>query len=101
MALLCARQPGAGDNAAHDLAPPLRIIGTPPLAHQLLPQSLATLRRRLPDAPCSLLSAPTRDIVRSLLLRDRAQQPATRGRTPEADVREPERRAASAPVPDP
>ena len=52
------------------LAPPLRIIGTPPLAQQLLPQSLATLRRRLPDAPCSLLSAPTRDIVRSLLLRE-------------------------------
>jgi DNA-binding transcriptional LysR family regulator len=52
------------------LAPPLRIIGTPPLAQQLLPQSLAALRRRLPDAPCSLLSAPTREIVRSLLLRE-------------------------------
>lgn len=52
------------------LAPPLRIIGTPPLAQQLLPQSLAALRRRLPDAPCTLLGASTRDIVRSLLLRE-------------------------------
>jgi len=52
------------------LAPPLRIIGTPPLAQQLLPQSLAALRRRLPDVPCTLLSEPTRHIVRSLLLRE-------------------------------
>ncbi|WP_409318021.1 LysR substrate-binding domain-containing protein [Pseudomonas sp. KCJK9016] len=52
------------------LAPPLRIIGTPPLAQQLLPQSLAALRRRLPDVPCTLLSEPTRQIVRSLLLRE-------------------------------
>jgi DNA-binding transcriptional LysR family regulator len=52
------------------LAPPLRIICTPPLAQQLLPQSIAALRRRLPDAPCTLLSQPTRDIVRSLLLRE-------------------------------
>jgi len=36
----------------------------------LLPQSIAALRRRLPDAPCTLLSQPTRDIVRSLLLRE-------------------------------
>lgn len=36
---------------------------------------------------------PPRTDRRSLLLRDRAQQPATRGRTPEADVREPEPRA--------
>lgn len=52
------------------LAPPLRIIGTPPLGQQLLPQSLAALRRRLPDVPCTLLSEPTRHIVRSLLLRE-------------------------------
>ena len=52
------------------LAPPLRIICTPPLANQLLPHSIAALRRRLPDAPCTLLSQPTRDIVRSLLLRE-------------------------------
>jgi DNA-binding transcriptional LysR family regulator len=52
------------------LAPPLRIIGTPPLAQQLLPQSLAALRRRLPDAPCTLLSDATHAIVRSLLLRE-------------------------------
>ena len=51
-------------------APPLRIICTPPLAQQLLPQSIAALRRHLPDAPCTLLSQPTRDIVRSLLLRE-------------------------------
>ncbi len=52
------------------LAPPLRIICTPPLAPQLLPQGIATLRRRFPDAPCSLLSQPTREIVKSLLLRE-------------------------------
>ncbi|PTT24805.1 LysR substrate-binding domain-containing protein, partial [Pseudomonas sp. HMWF021] len=52
------------------LAPPLRIIGTPPLAQHLLPQGIALLRRRLPDAPCRLLSSPTCDIVRSLLLRE-------------------------------
>ncbi|WP_053153826.1 LysR family transcriptional regulator [Pseudomonas sp. Pf153] len=54
----------------HHQAPPLRIICTPPLAQQLLPRSMAALRRRYPDAPCTLLSQPTRDIVRSLLLRD-------------------------------
>lgn len=54
----------------HYQAPPLRIICTPPLAQQLLPRSMAALRRRYPDAPCTLLSQPTRDIVRSLLLRD-------------------------------
>ena len=31
---------------------------------------MAALRRRYPDAPCTLLSRPTREIVRSLLLRD-------------------------------
>ncbi|UZE21599.1 LysR family transcriptional regulator [Pseudomonas sp. B21-056] len=54
----------------HYQAPPLRIICTPPLAQQLLPRSMAALRRRYPDAPCTLLSQPTREIVRSLLLRD-------------------------------
>ncbi|MCX2898217.1 LysR substrate-binding domain-containing protein [Pseudomonas mandelii] len=51
-------------------APPLRIICTPPLAHKLLPHSIAALRRRHPDALCSLLTQPTRDIVKSLLLRE-------------------------------
>ncbi|AZD29432.1 LysR substrate-binding domain-containing protein [Pseudomonas chlororaphis] len=50
--------------------PPLRIIGTPPLAQQLLPQSIAALRRRFPDTPCNLASQSTRDIVKSLLLRE-------------------------------
>ncbi|WLG98817.1 LysR family transcriptional regulator [Pseudomonas beijingensis] len=54
----------------HHQATPLRIICTPPLAQQLLPQSIAALRRRHPDAPCTLLSRPTRDIVHSLLLRE-------------------------------
>ncbi|MBO1539487.1 LysR substrate-binding domain-containing protein [Pseudomonas sp. OA65] len=54
----------------HHQAQPLRIICTPPLAQQLLPQSIAALRRRHPDAPCTLLSQPTRDIVHSLLLRE-------------------------------
>lgn len=51
-------------------APPLRVIGTPPLTDQLLPQAIAQLRRRFPDVPCSLHSQPTVDIVRSLLLRE-------------------------------
>ncbi|QQX61500.1 LysR substrate-binding domain-containing protein [Pseudomonas chlororaphis] len=51
-------------------APPLRIIGTPPLAQQLLPQSIAALRRRFPDTPCNLASQSTRDMVKSLLLRE-------------------------------
>ncbi|VVN76453.1 LysR substrate-binding domain-containing protein [Pseudomonas fluorescens] len=51
-------------------APPLRIICTPPLAQQLLPQSIANLRRNFPDVPCNLASQPTREIVKSLLLRE-------------------------------
>lgn len=51
-------------------APPLRVICTPPLAQQLLPQGIAALRRRFADVPCSLLSQPTREIVKSLLLRE-------------------------------
>ncbi|WP_350597478.1 LysR substrate-binding domain-containing protein [Pseudomonas sp. 65/3-MNA-CIBAN-0223] len=51
-------------------APPLRIICTPPLAHKLLPHAIAALRRRLPDAPCTLLTQPTRGIVKRLLLRE-------------------------------
>lgn len=54
----------------HYHAPPVRIICTPPLAQQLLPQSIAALRRRLPDAPCTLLSQPTCEIVKRLLLRE-------------------------------
>ncbi|WHS57941.1 LysR family transcriptional regulator [Pseudomonas sp. G2-4] len=54
----------------HYQAPPLRVICTPPLAQQLLPHSIAALRRRHPDVPCTLLSQPTRDIVQSLLLRE-------------------------------
>jgi len=54
----------------HHQPAPLRIICTPPLAQRLLPQSIAALRRRHPDAPCTLLSRPTRDIVHSLLLRE-------------------------------
>jgi len=54
----------------HYLAPPLRLIATPPFTHHLLPHSIAALRRRMPDAPCTLLSQPTREIVKSLLLRE-------------------------------
>jgi DNA-binding transcriptional LysR family regulator len=54
----------------HYQAAPLRIICTPPLAQQLLPQGIAALRRRLPDAPCNLLSQPTREIIKTLLLRE-------------------------------
>ncbi|EIK96323.1 LysR family transcriptional regulator [Pseudomonas sp. M47T1] len=49
---------------------PLRVICTEPLAHRLLPQALAALRRRFQDTPCQLLSQPTASIVRSLLLRE-------------------------------
>ena len=54
----------------HYHAPPVRVICTPPLAQQILPQSIAALRRRLPDAPCTLLSQPTCEIVKRLLLRE-------------------------------
>ncbi|WP_339531333.1 LysR substrate-binding domain-containing protein [Pseudomonas mucidolens] len=49
-------------------APPLRTLCIPPLANQLLPQSIAALRRRFQDTPCNLSSQATRDIVKSLLL---------------------------------
>lgn len=51
-------------------APALRALCTPPLANQLLPQSIAVLRRRFQDTPCNLSSQPTREIVRSLLLHE-------------------------------
>jgi DNA-binding transcriptional LysR family regulator len=49
---------------------PLRVVTTPTLAQQLLPQSIAQLRRRFRETPCHLASCGTRDIVRSLLLRE-------------------------------
>ncbi len=58
------------DSLRFHQAPPLRIIGTPPLVQQLLPQCIAALRRRFPDTPCSLLSHGTREMVERLLLRD-------------------------------
>ena len=54
----------------HHHAPTLRVLCTPPLANQLLPQSIAMLRRRFQDTPCNLSSQPTREIVRSLLLHE-------------------------------
>lgn len=54
----------------HHHAPTLRALCTPPLANQLLPQSIALLRRRFQDTPCNLSSQPTREIVRSLLLHE-------------------------------
>jgi len=59
----------AGDLRLHQ-EPSLRVICTEALAHRLLPQSLAALRRRFQDTPCQLLSQPTATIVRSLLLRE-------------------------------
>ncbi|WP_338485746.1 LysR substrate-binding domain-containing protein [Pseudomonas trivialis] len=53
----------------HHHAPTLHALCTP-LANQLLPQSIAALRRRFQDTPCSLSSQPTREIVRSLLLHE-------------------------------
>ncbi|NBA95951.1 LysR substrate-binding domain-containing protein [Pseudomonas sp. R5(2019)] len=50
--------------------PPLRVVCTPTLAQQLLPQSVAALRRRFRETPCSLSSQSNQAIVRSLLLRD-------------------------------
>ncbi|WP_350615535.1 LysR substrate-binding domain-containing protein [Pseudomonas sp. HY7a-MNA-CIBAN-0227] len=54
----------------HHHSPTLRALCTPPLANQLLPQSIALLRRRFQDTPCNLSSQPTRDIVKSLLLHE-------------------------------
>ncbi|WP_338525568.1 LysR substrate-binding domain-containing protein [Pseudomonas batumici] len=50
--------------------PALRVVCTPTLAQQLLPQSLAALRRRFRETPCTLASQHTREIVRGLLLRE-------------------------------
>ncbi len=50
--------------------PVLRVVCTPTLAQQLLPQSLAALRRRFRETPCTLATQPTREIVRGLLLRE-------------------------------
>ena len=54
----------------HHHAPPLRALCTPPLANQLLPQSIAALRRRFQDMPCNLSSQPTGEIINSLLLQE-------------------------------
>ncbi|XMB51883.1 LysR substrate-binding domain-containing protein [Pseudomonas fluorescens] len=54
----------------HHHAPPLRALCTPPLANQLLPQSIAALRRRFQDMPCNLSSQPTGEIINSLLLHE-------------------------------
>ena len=54
----------------HHHAPPLRALCTPPLANQLLPQSIAALRRRFQDMPCNLSSQPTGQIINSLLLHE-------------------------------
>ncbi|AZE89052.1 LysR substrate-binding domain-containing protein [Pseudomonas orientalis] len=54
----------------HHHAPTLRVLCTPPLANQLLPHSIALLRRRFQDTPCNLSSQPTREIIRSLLLHE-------------------------------
>ena len=50
--------------------PPLRVVCSATLAHQLLPHSLASLRRRFRETPCTLASLGTADIVRSLLLHE-------------------------------
>ena len=54
----------------HHHAPPLRALCTPPLANQLLPQSIAALRRRFQDMPCNLSSQPTGEIINSLLMHE-------------------------------
>ncbi|WP_205547612.1 LysR substrate-binding domain-containing protein [Pseudomonas carnis] len=54
----------------HHHAPPLRARCTPPLANQLLPQSIAALRRRFQDMPCNLSSQPVGEIINSLLLHE-------------------------------
>ncbi|WP_213875849.1 LysR substrate-binding domain-containing protein [Pseudomonas sp. dw_358] len=50
--------------------PPLRVVSTASLAQQLLPQSIAALRRRFRETPCHLSSQSTDAIVRSLLLHE-------------------------------
>lgn len=49
---------------------PLRVACTEPLAQQLLPMAIATLRRRFQDTQCSLASQDANEIVRHLLLDD-------------------------------
>lgn len=50
--------------------PPLRVTCTPTLAQQLMPRSIAALRRRFRETPCHLSSQSTREVVKSLLLHD-------------------------------
>ncbi|MBD8613571.1 LysR family transcriptional regulator [Pseudomonas putida] len=48
--------------------PALHVVCTASLAHQLLPQSIAALRRRFRETPCTLGVQNTDEMVRSLLL---------------------------------
>ncbi|MDE1163868.1 MAG: LysR substrate-binding domain-containing protein [Pseudomonas sp.] len=48
--------------------PTLRVVCTPTLAQHLLPQSIAALRKRYQETPCTLFHQHTSEIVRSLLL---------------------------------
>lgn len=48
--------------------PSLQVVCTASLAHQLLPQSIAALRRRFRETPCTLGVRNTDEMVRSLLL---------------------------------
>lgn len=48
--------------------PGLHVVCTASLAHQLLPHSIATLRRRFRETPCTLWVQNTDDMVRSLML---------------------------------
>lgn len=50
--------------------PALRVISTATLAQQLLPRSIASLRRRFRETPCHLASSEHAGIVRSLLLHE-------------------------------
>lgn len=47
---------------------PLRVVGTPALTQYLLPQCLASLRRRFRETPCQLTSQHPHEVVKSLLL---------------------------------
>ena len=57
-----------GDALRQPMEAPLRVVCSETLTHPLLPQNIASLRRRFPDTPTTLSSQPLTEIVRRLLM---------------------------------
>lgn len=57
-----------GDALRQPMEAPLRVVCSETLTQPLLPQNIASLRRRFPDTPTTLSSQPLTEIVRRLLM---------------------------------